>query len=232
MNLCARLVPHITGITVPLKATKLRAIANPTGRAASVYAVLGVKFYFRAARVFTGQFKAIDSILESLNRSFIFPTSTLEELRHNSCDVTNSDEVRIMNDKWTTLIRRGLVVWVVIIIVEIAHGMVRQIVLEPWIGDLRARQVSILLGSTLIIAITFIFVRWLKGSSVFDFVLIGILWVGMTVGFEIVLGRFALNLSWERIASDYNMAAGGLMPLGLLVMLAAPLMIAKLYDEV
>ena len=54
----------------------------------------------------------------------------------------------------------------------------------------------------------------------------------MTVGFEIVLGRFALNLSWERIASDYNMAAGGLMPLGLLVMLAAPLMFAKLYDEI
>jgi len=112
----------------------------------------------------------------------------------------NSDEVWIMNDKWTTLIRRGLVVWVVIIIVEMSHGMVRQIVLEPLIGDFRARQVSVLVGSALIIGITFIFVRWLKGSSVFDFVLIGILWVGLTVGFEIVLGRFAMNLSWERIA--------------------------------
>ena len=144
----------------------------------------------------------------------------------------NSDEVWIMNDKWTTLIRRGLVVWVVIIIVEMSHGMVRQIVLEPLIGDFRARQVSVLVGSALIIGITFIFVRWLKGSSVFDFVLIGILWVGLTVGFEIVLGRFAMNLSWERIASDYNVAAGGLMPLGLFVMLAAPLMFAKLYDEI
>lgn len=56
MNLCARLVPHITGITVPLKATKLRAIANPSGRKASLYTVLGVKFSFRAASIFTVQF--------------------------------------------------------------------------------------------------------------------------------------------------------------------------------
>lgn len=137
-----------------------------------------------------------------------------------------------MTDKWTTLIRRGLVVWAVIIIAETAHGVLRQLVLEPLIGDFRARQVSVFIGSALILAITFIFVRWLKGSRVFDFVLIGILWVALTVGFEIVLGRFAMNLSWERIASDYNIAAGGLMPLGLLVMLIAPLMFAKLYDEV
>ncbi len=123
-------------------------------------------------------------------------------------------------------------VWTVIIIAETIHGVLRQLVLEPLIGDLHARQVSVFIGSLMILAITFIFVRWLKGSTVYDFVLIGILWVSFTVGFEIVLGRFAMNLSWERIASDYNVPAGGLMPLGLLVMLIAPLMFAKLYDEV
>ncbi|MEQ1763556.1 MAG: hypothetical protein ABL984_10470, partial [Pyrinomonadaceae bacterium] len=122
-------------------------------------------------------------------------------------------------------------VWVVIIIAETAHGMLRQLLLEPLIGDFRARQVSVFFGSLLILAIAFIFVRWLKGNSVFDFVLIGILWVALTVSFEIILGRFLMNLSWERIVSDYNLAAGGLLPLGLLVMLAAPLVFAKFYDE-
>lgn len=137
-----------------------------------------------------------------------------------------------MTDELTTVIKRSLVVWAVIIIAETAHGVLRQRLLEPLIGDFRARQVSVLIGSLLILAITFIFVRWLKGSRVFDFVLIGILWVTLTVGVEIGLGRFALNLSWERIASDYNIAAGGLMPLGLLVMFIAPLMFAKHFDEV
>ena len=137
-----------------------------------------------------------------------------------------------MSDDLITVIKRGLVVWTVIIIVETVHGMMRQLLLEPLIGDFQARQVSVFIGSVLILTITLIFVRWLKGSRAFDFVVIGSLWVLLTVGFEIVLGRFAMNLSWERIASDYNVAAGGLMPFGLLVMLVAPLMFAKLFDEV
>lgn len=130
------------------------------------------------------------------------------------------------------MIKRGLVVWVVIIITEIVHGVLRGLVLEPLIGDFRARQVSVFIGSLLILAITFVFIRWLKGSRVVDYVLIGFMWVTLTVGFEIVLGRFVMDLSWERIASDYNVAEGGLMLFGLLVMLAAPLVFAKLLDEV
>jgi len=58
------------------------------------------------------------------------------------------------------------------------------------------------------------------------------MWVVLTVGFEIVLGRFAFGLSWERIASDYNIAEGGLMIFGLLVMLLAPLVMAGFRDEI
>jgi len=43
-------------ITGPSKPTKLRAITNPSGREASLYTVLGVKFSFRAASIFTVQF--------------------------------------------------------------------------------------------------------------------------------------------------------------------------------
>ncbi|MGL4881608.1 MAG: hypothetical protein ACRC8K_11140, partial [Waterburya sp.] len=54
-----------------------------------------------------------------------------------------------------------------------------------------------------------------------------LLWLGLTVGFEIMLGRFVMGLSWERIASDYNLLQGGLMPLGLLVLTLSPLIATK-----
>jgi hypothetical protein len=138
----------------------------------------------------------------------------------------------VEKDRLITVLARGSLVWFIIITVEAIHGVFRVFMIEPLIGDLRARQVSVFLGSILILAIAFIFVRWIKGNTSMDFLAVGIIWVGLTVGFEIVLGRFALGLSWERIASDYDPASGGLMIFGLVVMLLAPLVTAKTADEI
>lgn len=142
------------------------------------------------------------------------------------------DLLKMFNDKLTHILARGVVVWLLIIVVETIHGIARTILLEPLIGDFRARQVSVFTGAAMIAVITFLFVRWLKGSSCRDFLLVGVMWVFLTVGFEVFLGRFAMNVSWERIASDYNLFQGGLMLLGLLAMLLAPWVMAKLVDEI
>lgn len=137
-----------------------------------------------------------------------------------------------MPEKLIKVLTRGLAVWFVIIFVESLHGIARGIFLEPLLGDFKARQVSVFIGAIIIVAIAFIFVRWLKGSRIIDFFLVGFLWVVLTIGFEVALGRFVMGVSWERIAADYNLVNGGLMPLGLLVMLFAPLAMAKIEDEV
>jgi len=130
------------------------------------------------------------------------------------------------------VLERGFFVWLIIIFAETIHGLTRTLLLEPLIGDFRARQVSVLTGAAMIVVVTFVFVRWLKGSSALDFILVGTMWVILTVSFEIVLGRFVLEVSWERIASDYNLLQGGLMLFGLLVMFFAPLMMARLVNEI
>jgi len=130
------------------------------------------------------------------------------------------------------VLERGVFVWLIIIFAETIHGLTRTLLLEPLIGDFRARQVSVLTGAAMIVVVTFVFVRWLKGSSALDFILVGTMWVILTVSFEIVLGRFVLEVSWERIASDYNLLQGGLMLFGLLVMFFAPLMMARLVGEI
>ena len=130
------------------------------------------------------------------------------------------------------LLRRGLIVWFLIILAESVHGVLRTMLLEPLIGDLSARQIGVVIGTAMILAITFMFVRWLKANSGCQFLLIGLMWVVLTVGFEILLGRYVMSLSWERILSDYDVANGGLMLFGLLAMLFAPWIMAKLVDEI
>lgn len=106
------------------------------------------------------------------------------------------------------------------------------IAVQPLIGDLRARQAGVLVGSILILTISFVFVRWIKGDRLLDFLAVGGLWVSLTVGFELFLGRIILKLSWERIYSDYDLANGGFMLFGMLIMLFAPMIAAKFWDEI
>ena len=131
------------------------------------------------------------------------------------------------NAKYIRLIGRGFIVWLVIIAAEFLHGTARILLLEPMIGDFRARQISVFTAILIIFAISYAFVGWLRAAGNLQLFLIGLMWLALTIAFEIVLGRL-MNLSWERILSDYDIANGGLMPLGLLFLTFAPIIAARL----
>lgn len=123
---------------------------------------------------------------------------------------------------------RGLVVWVGIIGVEVLHGIARTLFLAPALGDFRARQVAVFTGSFLIVLVATLTINWLRPANVREAVAVGLLWLVLTVAFEIVFGRFVVHASWTRIASDYDLRHGGLLPIGLLVLAGAPLIAARL----
>ncbi len=50
----------------------------------------------------------------------------------------------------------------------------------------------------------------------------------LTVVFEVGLGRFGFGYSWAEIAADYNLLQGRLMPLGLVLLVLAPLIATKI----
>jgi hypothetical protein len=110
-----------------------------------------------------------------------------------------------------------------IIAVETVHGLLRAIWLVPLVGDLRSRQIGVFTGSLLILAITWVFFGWLRPESRRTLVAVGLLWVVLTVLFEVVLGRFVMGYQWGRLLADYDLAHGGLMGFGLLLMASAPL---------
>jgi hypothetical protein len=112
--------------------------------------------------------------------------------------------------------------------VEFIHGVLRVMYLAPLVGDFQARQIGVPLGSLLILIIAYLFVRWIPADTTGALLIVGLLWFALTVAFELSFGRFVAGLSWERIASDYDVPHGGLLPFGLVVLMLSPFVAAKL----
>jgi hypothetical protein len=89
--------------------------------------------------------------------------------------------------RWRAL-ARAFAVWLVLMLVETVHGVLRMLVLAPLIGDFRARQISVLTGSLLIFGTTWLLIRWIGTTTRRALLGTGSLWLALTVAFEIGFG--------------------------------------------
>jgi hypothetical protein len=127
---------------------------------------------------------------------------------------------------------RSFIVWLFIMLAEVIHGAIRGMFLVPVAGDFRSRQIGVFTGSAIIILITITCIRWIRPTGKRQLLAIGLFWLFLMIGFEVSFGWFVMGLTWERIISDYNMAEGGLLPIGMLVLAASPLIAAKVRNEI
>jgi hypothetical protein len=126
---------------------------------------------------------------------------------------------------WT----RGVIVWLLLMLAEVINGSIRTLWIAPVAGDFRARQIGVFSGSIIILAIACLTILWIgTGRRRGDLLVVGAVWLVLTLLFETGLGRFVLHYSWEKIGADYNVTAGGLLPLGLLVLTLAPSIAARI----
>jgi len=115
---------------------------------------------------------------------------------------------------------RALLVWLLIIAAETAQGALRRLLYSPEM-EFAIRQLSVVAGALVIFAITWVCLRWMRIRTAGGALATGLLWVALTLAFEVVLGR-GMGLGWDRIFADYDLLHGGLMPLGLLAMALTP----------
>lgn len=120
-----------------------------------------------------------------------------------------------------TLPARALVVWLLIVVAETAHGIARRLWLEPRIGDLPARQVGVVVGSLVILAVTVAMARWLAVRTRRQALAVGVGWALAMIAFEVGIG-LATGATADRMLSDYDPRRGGFMVLGMLVLVCAP----------
>jgi hypothetical protein len=122
---------------------------------------------------------------------------------------------------------RALAVWLLLIAAEILHGIARGILLVPHVGEFRSNQIGVFTGSLIILGIAIATVRWIGAARSSQLISIGLMWLILMLGFEVMFGRFVVGASWERLASDYNVLQGGLLPFGMIVLTLSPLIAAK-----
>jgi len=120
------------------------------------------------------------------------------------------------------------VVWLVIIGVETVHGVVRSVLLAPYAGDLRSRQIGVLTGSCLILWVAIATEGWRRANRLRVQIATGAIWLLLTIAFEFCLGYYVLGLPWQRLTADYDIARGGLLPFGLAALALSPLIAARL----
>jgi hypothetical protein len=124
--------------------------------------------------------------------------------------------------------RRAIAVWLGLIGAEIVHGIVRSIVLLPRVGDTRARQIGVFTGSLVNLGVTHLFIEWIGVKTVRALIGLGMVWAALTVVFELTFGRLVMRSSWRRIRSDYDLAHGGLLPIGLVALAGSALAAAQI----
>jgi hypothetical protein len=125
------------------------------------------------------------------------------------------------------MLLRAILAWMLIIAVEVGHGILRRLLVTPWLGEHRANQWGVLVAVGLTLAVAIALSRWIGARRAGSLLLIGLMWSGLTFLFEIGVG-LAVGYDPSRIAADYDIVRGGLMPLGLCAMLLTPLAAAKL----
>ena len=127
------------------------------------------------------------------------------------------------------MIIKALVIWMLIAVAEVLHGVLRVSLLNRRVGDHRARQIGVFTGSAIILIISLLTVPWLGASTNGQLFGIGFLWLMLMLAFEIAFGRLVFRASWQRLASDFDFRKGGVLSIGMLILFAAPFLATKLH---
>jgi hypothetical protein len=123
--------------------------------------------------------------------------------------------------------RRALAVWALIAGVETVHGVLRGLFLVPAVGEASAQRIGFVVGSALVLAVALLCSRWLGARTLAAQVKTGALWLLLMLGFELLIGRLR-GFGWARIAAEFDPTQGGSMLFGLLLMVLAPWLAARL----
>jgi hypothetical protein len=129
------------------------------------------------------------------------------------------------------MIFRALAIWFGLLMLAVANGAFRQGVLVPRLEAPLPHQISTVILCTAIFALAWFTIGWIRPTSTVDALIIGALWLVLTLAFEFGFGRLR-GMTWSQLFEDYNVMAGRIWPAVLVVTFLAPLLTARMRDVV
>lgn len=111
--------------------------------------------------------------------------------------------------------------WLPMIMLAFANATLRELLLKKHFGELQAHQLStitLIVLCSIYVWLVFPFLNIQNSMQAFT---IGFVWVLLTVAFEFSLGRLT-SKSWKFLFQDYNLFAGHIWLLFLIVLLLLP----------
>jgi len=125
--------------------------------------------------------------------------------------------------------------WFILLLVAFFNAIIRETTykpfLEPHIGTW-AHQISSLTGIILFFIVIFLFLKKLKGNySKKDLLIIGIMWIILTLIFETIMNYFWRELSFEQIISTYYFWKGETWIFVLISLLVSPFLANRLINH-
>jgi len=120
------------------------------------------------------------------------------------------------------------VLWVLILLLAIANGILREAVLIPMLGRFAGLIASGLLLSFLIFLVAAFAAPWYGRLDARIYWCIGAVWLVLTVIFEFGFGRLVQHKSWQELVEAYTFSGGNIWPAVLAMVLASPWLAARL----
>jgi hypothetical protein len=100
---------------------------------------------------------------------------------------------------------RYVLTWIPMLVIAVANGALRQATFATMMPELRAHQLSTLIGSVFIGLFIWLVIRTWPPSSGSQALLVGRVWLLLTVVFECFMGVVLAHRSLSQVLHDYNL---------------------------
>ncbi len=126
------------------------------------------------------------------------------------------------------MLLRAALIWLILVLLAIANGVVRTVLITPYLGEHAGHVVSTVTLCALIFLVSLFSIRWIGPKRSRDVFVVGTLWVLLTVAFEFLAGHYLFGNPWEKLLADYNVLSGRVWVLVLVTTFVSPPLTARL----
>lgn len=112
--------------------------------------------------------------------------------------------------------------WLVMLVVSIINGAMRDLIYGKHMTELRAHQLSTVTSIVLLGIVIWLFTSRYPLASAKQALMLGMFWAGLTLAFEFLFFHFVGKHSWAELLANYDVLHGRVWVFVVIWLLVAP----------